>query len=214
MIKFVVSILAVFLSFLSGCGALASHGTQSASYDAKPLSSLTALPSTSLAVKESSSYSAKEPSTNSKEASRRTIYAAVEHISDGDTITVRTKGGEKIRVRLYAIDAPEKSQPYGPQSTGILKNLIANQYVNIEIVNTDRYGRKVGRVYLHRQDINAEMVRLGAAWHYRAYDKSPLFNQYVDMERTARMERRGLWNKNNPTPPWDYRRMMREKNKK
>ena len=139
-----------------------------------------------------------------------TIYASVVHVSDGDTITVRTKYGEKIKVRLYAIDAPEKAQPYGPQSIGILKRLVLNEFVTVEVVDTDRYGRKVGRVYLNRQDMNAEMIRLGAAWHYRYYDKSAQYNQYEDIERCARNERRGLWNRDNPMPPWEYRKMMRE----
>ncbi|MCF0122175.1 MAG: thermonuclease family protein, partial [Lachnospiraceae bacterium] len=66
-----------------------------------------------------------------------TIYASVVHVSDGDTITVRTKYGEKIKVRLYAIDAPEKAQPYGPQATGILKRLVLNEFVTVEVVDTD-----------------------------------------------------------------------------
>ena len=143
-----------------------------------------------------------------------TIYASVVHVSDGDTITVQTKYGKKIKVRLYAIDAPEKAQPYGPQSTGILKRLVLNEFVTVEVVDTDRYGRKVGRVYLNRQDMNAEMIRLGAAWHYRYYDKSAQYNQYEDIERCARNERRGLWNRDNPMPPWEYRKMMREQGRR
>lgn len=142
------------------------------------------------------------------------VYGMVEHVSDGDTIVVRTKSGEKLKVRFYAIDAPEKAQPYGPQSTGILKNLVLNQYIALDVINTDRYGRQVAVVYLDRQDINAEMIKLGAAWHYRYYDKSSNYNYYERLEQEARANRRGLWNRDYPTPPWDYRKIMRQQNGK
>lgn len=142
------------------------------------------------------------------------VYGMVEHVSDGDTIVVRTKSGEKLKVRFYAIDAPEKAQPYGPQSTGILKNLVLNQYIALDVINTDRYGRQVAVVYLDRQDINAEMIKLGAAWHYRYYDKSSNYNYYERLEQEARANRRGLWNRDYPTPPWEYRKMMRQQNGK
>ena len=142
------------------------------------------------------------------------IYGSVEHVSDGDTIVVRAKSGEKIKVRLYAIDAPEKAQPYGPQSAGVLKNLVLYRYIALDVINTDRYGRQVAVVYLDRQDINAEMIKLGAAWHYRYYDKSSNYNYYEKSEQLARANCRGLWNRDCPTPPWEYRKMMREQSRK
>lgn len=133
------------------------------------------------------------------------IYGKALHVSDGDTIIFQPAQGEKFKIRMYGIDAPEKSQPYGPQSTGILKSLILNEKLNVEIFNTDRYGRKVAKIYVGKQDINAEMLRLGAAWHYRYYDKSSSYQQYEDLEKYARQNRKGLWHRNNPMPPWEYR---------
>lgn len=45
------------------------------------------------------------------------------------------------------------------------------------MIDTDRYGRSVGRVYVDGVDVNAEMIRCGAAWVFRKYvrDKT-LFN--------------------------------------
>lgn len=159
---------------------------------------------------------AKDISTEFKQAvaqndTKNRIYGRALYVSDGDTITFQTKQGEKFKIRMYGIDAPEKAQPYGPQSTGILKNLILNETLNVEIFNTDRYGRKVAKIYVGKQDINAEMIRLGAAWHYRAYDKSSSYQQYEDLEKYARQNRKCLWNRDNPTPPWEYRKAMREK---
>ncbi len=36
----------------------------------------------------------------------------VVHVADGDTITVE-RDGKKVKIRLYGIDTPEKSQWYG-----------------------------------------------------------------------------------------------------
>lgn len=142
------------------------------------------------------------------------VRGRVVHVSDGDTVIVQKNNGEKLKIRMYGIDAPEKAMPYGPQSTGILKNLIANQVVEVRVFNKDRYGRSVAKIFCDRQDINAEMIRLGAAWHYKAYDKSSDYMSYDQLERNARAARRGLWNRNNPQPPWVYRKIQREQSRR
>lgn len=142
------------------------------------------------------------------------VHGNVVHVADGDTVTVLLNNNVKIKVRLYGIDAPEKAQAYGPQSTGILKHFVANKNVSVAILGTDKYGRKLGRIYLGNTDINAEMVRLGAAWHYKQYDKSSKYNQYAMLEQEAKANRKGLWNKPNPLAPWDFRKMQRENRKK
>ena len=146
---------------------------------------------------------------------KETHFGQVVHVADGDTITIKTDAG-KMKIRLFAIDAPEKSQPYGPQSTGILKALIGGSYVQARVMATDRYGRKVATVFCDKQDINAEMLRLGAAWHFKKYHhpSSPLYERYDDIERSARNNRKGLWNRDNPTPPWEYRKALREQKAK
>lgn len=155
----------------------------------------------------------KPTTTVSKAEAKQIVYGRVIHVSDGDTLSVQKQNGEKIKVRLYGIDAPEKAQPYGPQATGILRNIVGNQFVKVKVNNLDRYGRSVAWVYLDNQDINAEMISLGAAWHYRYYDKSEEYSHYEQLEQKAKAQRKGLWNRDNPTPPWDYRKTMREQGK-
>lgn len=144
---------------------------------------------------------------------RKRIYGRVLYVSDGDTLMFQPANGEKFKIRLYGIDTPEKAQPYGPQATGILKRLVLNEIVNVDLISVDHYGRQIARIYVGKQDINAEMIRLGAAWHYKFYDKSSNYQQYEDLERYARQNRLGLWNRPNPTPPWEYRRAMRVQRK-
>lgn len=126
--------------------------------------------------------------------------AKVIKISDGDTITVLS-GKEQTKVRLYGIDAPEKKQEYGQKSKQFLASLIAGQVVEVEPKGKDRYKRTLGIIYYKGQDINAQMVLNGYAWAYVKYSRI-----YVDQEKTARENKRGLWQSSNPTPPWEWRK--------
>ena len=119
---------------------------------------------------------------------------------DGDTITVLS-GKEQTKVRLYGIDAPEKKQDYGQRSKQFLASLIAGQIVEVEPKGKDRYKRTLGIIHFKGQDINAEIVLNGYAWAYVKYSRI-----YVDQEKTARENKRGLWQSSNPTPPWVWRK--------
>lgn len=127
--------------------------------------------------------------------------AKVIKISDGDTITVLS-GKEQTKVRLYGIDAPEKKQDYGQRSKQFLASLIAGQVVEVEPNGKDRYKRTLGIIHHKGQDINAQMVLNGYAWAYVKYSR-----MYIDHERLARENKRGLWQSSNPTPPWEWRKL-------
>jgi endonuclease YncB( thermonuclease family) len=46
----------------------------------------------------------------------------------------------------------------------VLSKLAFGKRARVVVVDRDRYGRSVGRVYVGDMDVNAEMVRRGAAW--------------------------------------------------
>lgn len=73
------------------------------------------------------------------------------------------------------------------------------------VQDTDRYGRTVGRVYVGSLDINAEMVKQGAAWVYRQYLKD---QSLLALEQQTKAAKRGLWGlpETERCPPWDWRR--------
>ena len=48
------------------------------------------------------------------------------------------------------------------------------------MVTIDRYERIIGRIYVDDLDVNAEMVRRGAAWVYRKYAKDQKLFQLED----------------------------------
>jgi len=129
------------------------------------------------------------------------ISGKVISIADGDTITILVDN-RPIKIRLAEIDAPEKSQDYGMKAKQYIGNLIFGKEVRVKVVDRDRYGRMVGRVYLDRLDVNADIVEHGYAWAYMKYLKD---RNLVRLEALAKNNKRGLWASANPVPPWEWR---------
>ena len=136
------------------------------------------------------------------------IHGTVVSVHDGDTVTLST--GDKIR--LAGIDAPEIKQPFGIQSRDALRSAVLGKPVTVSWFKVDKYGRKVGKIYLHRIDQNWRMVNAGFAWHFKAYqdEQSPRDRKrYATAEVTARAAHAGLWAAPSPVSPWDWRRGAR-----
>lgn len=104
----------------------------------------------------------------------------------------------------------ERRQPYGQRSRERLSELAFGQDVQVTVRDTDRYGRTVGRVWVGLVDVNAAMVRDGAAWAYRRYSQDGALRLAEDEARTAR---RGLWGlpEAERTPPWKWRAAERRR---
>lgn len=126
-------------------------------------------------------------------------------IADGDTFTLLTARKEQKKIRLAEIDTPEKAQPYGQRARQVLADLVFGKEVRVEQTDTDRYGRIIARVYHDNRDINAEMVRQGAAWVYRQYASD---QSLYALEKQAQAASLGLWGlpKAQQVPPWEWRR--------
>ena len=97
------------------------------------------------------------------------ITCRVVGIADGDTLTCLTEQKQTIKVRLHAIDAPEKQQAFGQQAKKHLSDLVYNKTVTLNIADTDRYGRSVADIQLGSLNVNQQMVKDGYAWAYRRY---------------------------------------------
>jgi endonuclease YncB( thermonuclease family) len=128
-------------------------------------------------------------------------------VTDGDTIHVLDQQRHRYKVRLAAIDAPEKNQAYGHKSTQNLARMIAGQNVKVEYNKRDQYGRIVGKVLKNGQDINLAQVVEGYAWHYKYYQREQSKTDralYSAAETEARAQHVGLWSMP-ATPPWEFR---------
>ena len=126
---------------------------------------------------------------------------------DGDTLGVlraTPAGPREQRVRLWGIDAPEKTQAYGARSKDALSRAAHGRTVTVDVRDRDRYGRLVAVVTVGALEVNAEQVRAGLAWWYARY--APHAAYLSAMERDARRDRRGLWADPAPVPPWEYRK--------
>jgi len=108
----------------------------------------------------------------------------------------------------HQIDTPERHQPYGTRARQELAALVFDRAVRVEVEEVDRYGRTVGRVYAGEVDVNAQLVRRGAAWVYRRYSRDPAL---LPIEAEARAARRKLWAlpESQQVPPWEWRRDRR-----
>ena len=143
-------------------------------------------------------------------ADERDFTGTVRKIFDGDSFLVRPPKGRDVDVRLQDIDAPEKTQPYGHAARAALIGLIGDRKVFVDVIETDRYGRKVARVYREpdRLDVVKALVRDGHVWVYRRTVRD---RSLIALEDAARAERRGLWAlpEKDRVPPWQYRYQQR-----
>lgn len=130
-------------------------------------------------------------------------------VTDGDSITIEDKMFVRSRVRLWGIDAPEYSQPYGRSARLYLSRMVRGVWVKVVDVEggiVDRWGRIVGKVYVpSRFGVNYEMVRSGYAWWFEKY--APRDKRLRSLERQARKYKRGLWAAEvTPIAPWIWRK--------
>ena len=126
-------------------------------------------------------------------------------ISDGDTIKV-LKDGKQVKIRLAAIDCPEKGQPYWRKAKQFTADMVAGKVVKVWETDIDRYGRIVGFVLIGDKNLNKELLSAGLAWHYKQYSRDPA---PVQIEFKARSAKIGLWTEPDPVVPWEWRRMKR-----
>jgi len=136
------------------------------------------------------------------------LAGKVVHVSDGDSIIVLADNTQH-KVRLGAIDAPERFQAFGNKSKKSLTELIAGKHVTVSYNKRDKYGRIVGKVYLQDMDVGLEQVKRGMAWFYRFYQEELEPEDraaYAQAEDLARRDRLGLWADTKPVPPWEFRR--------
>ena len=131
-----------------------------------------------------------------------TFAAEITYFYDGDTVQINDNGFE-YKLRINDIDAPEKNQSYGKKSRRALIQLCKRGEFQAQITGTDKYQRKLGKLYCHGEDASLYMVKNGYAWFYAHYsnDGSLAFAQ-----QQARNNGLGLWNAKQQTEPWVWRK--------
>lgn len=128
-------------------------------------------------------------------------------VTDGDTLVAEPEsGGDRVKVRLHGIDAPERKQPYGEASRGFVIDIALFKSVEVEETARDRYGRIVAVVWLPTgESLQAELLRAGLAWVWPQYCTN--CEKWMDLQRRAMEAATGLWADGNPIAPWEWRRL-------
>jgi len=133
-------------------------------------------------------------------------------IVDGDSIRLMTADAGEVDLRMASIDAPEWNQTGGQAAKRHFQSLTAGRRATFLQTDTDRYKRAVVFMFVdplnsdgaftQSQEVNAQMIADGFAWHAIKYSSSGRLNQ---LEAYARAKRLGLWADPHPQPPWEYR---------
>ena len=139
--------------------------------------------------------------------------ALVTRVVDGDTIEVeltdRVDGpgageaeiGPEYDVRLIGIDTPEsvkRDSPvecFGREASAAAKELLEGETVRLvkDVEETDRYDRLLRYVYLGDEMANARLVANGYASAYTYPPNVRHADLFVQLQREARDNGRGLW---------------------
>ena len=138
-------------------------------------------------------------------ASAQPLSCTLLRVLDGDSLELRCND-QTLEVRLHCIDAPEWGQtPWGKRSLRHLE-AITPRRVELEGLETDRFGRTVGEVYgtgPGRPLLNLEQVASGQAAVYRHYCEDPRFDR---AEQAARKAGLGIWSRlGEQQTPWEFR---------
>ncbi len=128
-------------------------------------------------------------------------------VTDGDTVHLDVGGYDETRFRFATIDAPERDQPFGRESTQCLRDLLRQGDVTATVSTIDRYGRLVGNVFLDGQRVDVELVKKGCAWWYSRY--APASIALMRAHYTAKRDGVGLWRDSEAIEPEAWRQGAR-----
>ncbi len=136
----------------------------------------------------------------------------VTYVVDGDTIWVKDEAGEKYKVRIIGVDAPEtekedqEGEPFAEEAFAFAKETLSDRVVYLErdVSDTDQYDRLLRYVWLEEPDdgeqetferlnFSAILIRGGYA-RVVAYGEDTRYETELRaLEKRARNDRLGMW---------------------
>lgn len=134
-------------------------------------------------------------------------WIRVVRVVDGDTIVLQD--GQKVR--LIGVDTPETVDPrkpvqyFGKEASEFTRTQLEGKPVRLEYdwQKIDKYGRTLAYVYEEDGTLfNAKLISLGYGHAYTKYPfKQEFMDQFRQLERDARENRRGLWANDSTAAP-------------
>ena len=140
------------------------------------------------------------------------IAAKVTKVIDGNTIEIITERNEFFKIMFKNVDSPELGQEYGEEARQFTEKLLLKKKVFVTMAGKDRWGNRLAIITLHNgKTADHELIKSGNAWHnvLKSTDK-----ELEKLEGLSKENKVGLWTKENPTPPWIYRRQQSMKTAK
>jgi micrococcal nuclease len=115
-------------------------------------------------------------------------------VTDGDSMELR--GGD--RLRLLAVDTPEKGEPLYNEATEFLAGLVLHKVGELEFSGRkrDRYGRLLAYLYIDSILINEQILRNGLGYLYLFDDTDkdkPELKRLFQAQQDAMDDGRGVW---------------------
>ncbi len=115
--------------------------------------------------------------------------------------------GDKTRlIKLSGVDCPDLDQPFGSQARDFLVNLIGGREIWVDVERLDHHNRWISKITLNGEDVGVQVVKAGLGWYDTKYTTNPKLS---DAQAQARESKSGLWDQDNPVPPWEFRQMRR-----
>ena len=151
------------------------------------------------------------------EAKAPPFTAIVVRFADADTFVARRSDGSEVKVRLHIVDAPElahnareRDQPFGREALAYVNRYWLNDAV-VVTPRSESYGRivaDVGRPGRDAFSLQYSLVRLGYAWCDPRFKPT---KSLVESQEKAKAGRNGVWSEAEPMPPWEWRKIERER---
>lgn len=139
------------------------------------------------------------------------IEAKVIEVIDGNTLVAKDENGEEWKVMLAGIDSPELNQQFGNEAKSFLEAKALKKAVTITLQGKDRWGNRLAVVMLKgKDDLRVELLSKGLAW---TSERNPI-PELEKIRIEAENAKKGIWQEEQPTPPWIFRRqqtLMQEK---
>ena len=139
------------------------------------------------------------------------LEGVVRKVSDGDTVWVRLENGNRVKIRVWGIDTPEKFRSkklekeanrcrvgegsvvgLGKLASKRARELLAGRRVLIEPHGRGYHRRLLARILVDGRDFGLLMIEEGYACVYRRAAPP----EYFRAQREAAGHRRGLWDIN------------------
>jgi len=132
-------------------------------------------------------------------ANPRMLSATVDRVTSGDALTAISASGDKLRVRLLGIDAPEIEhdqrtvQPFAKEARDYLEHLIRGGRIKLEIYGKSRQAHLLAVLWRDQLNVNVLMVAMGYAEVPQDMACEAYCRELRLAEKRARRDRMGMW---------------------